>query len=887
MILRRIYNKIKRQLVKKIEVEKHYLQDGEIIFEFKLSNFFGFQKNLKAELFIDEESHPLSTKLPKNNHLVITIPNTLLAQVGEKAVLKIKFNKKTAWITKADGYDDIAESLLIGTKYLSTRVSKNIVIKNQFSDLNFVEQEIEGSIVSSGFERMHLQLHTPQPEENKQVEVYAFNNNRFRILTDQLLGRDQTIEIEDFSMLAVGLWKLFISIDDQLHPLTLENPDNTSFNAYFHQINLVKRNSSYYMELKPHKLSVSPIGAIEVDDQVLELSFSLKEPMADTSFTLSLNDSKSGISKAYELTEKDGKLTALVPMFDLYDNLFTKRFFILTHDEEPKVWQFDLDPLSFNSTNIVFRPIFNSQIVKLKFYRRKDNSLGLKISRTKLKKVITSLDQLKVEGSIGSLDGFINSRAYLILEDRLSLEMLKVPIENSFSIDLMEELDLIHLKSKDKTIFDFFVIIENEFGEITRKEKIKYKYADYKKDKFYTYQVLPGPEDKNHHFMVTTTPFGNLKIETFSISNAMVLPQNPEEKDENIWLLGERTNTAQDNGIVMFDWLQENTGIDAYYVIDEESPDYARLQNNPNVLIFGSERHFEIAIKAKVLLCTHDFENILPYKPARGFFGYEHTIKVFLQHGVLGRKNVEYHKKYYDLPFDIFIVSSEAEKHEVVMHKMGYEEDEVAVTGLARFDRLVQRDKPKDILLMPTWRDWINTDEQFLSSEYYFAYSNLIQNPKLHTLLEENDINLNFYPHYRAQNYFETEVNSLHDRVKFIPLGSDTVQSLLIDHALLITDYSSVSFDFSLLNKPVIFYHFDVERFFRRGILRPVEDTFLGGIATYEEELLSLIEDRILHEFANYDIDLAGISKYQDQQNSERIYQQVQSLIAQPVKISN
>ena len=885
MILNRIYNKIKRQLVKRIEVEQYYIVDGLIIFEFKLSNFFGFQKNLKAELLIGEEIHPLHTKLPKSNQLVITLPKTLLEQVGEKAVLKIKFNKKTAWITKADGYDDKAESLLIGNKYLSTRVSKNIIIKNQFSDLNFVEQQIGCSIVSAGFEKLHLQLNIPQTEESKQVELYAFNNNRFRVLKEQLLERDQSIEIQDFSMLAVGLWRLFINIDDQLYPLTLENIENTSFDAYFHKIHLVTRNTSFYMELKAHRLSVSPISAIEVDNQELELSFSLKEPMPDTSFILSLNDSKSGISKAYELTDKDGKLTATVPMFDLYDNLFTKRFFILSQNENPKVWQFDLDPQSFTSTNIVFRPVFNSQIVKLKFYRRKDNSLGLNISRTKLKKVITSLDQLKVEGSIGSLDGFINSKAYLILEDRLSLDTLKVPIENSFSIDLVQ-LDLIELKSKDKTIFDFFVIIENELGEITRKEKIKYKLADYKKDKFYTYQVLPGEDDKNHHFMITTTPFGNLKIETFSISNSLELPQNPEEKDDNIWLLGERTNTAQDNGIVLFDWLQENTEIDAYYVIDEESPDYAPLENHPKVLVFGSEKHFEIAIKAKVLLCTHDFENILPYKPARGFFGYEHTIKVFLQHGVLGRKNVEYHKKYYDLPFDLFIVSSEAEKHEVVMKKMGYEENEVAVTGLARFDRLIQKDKPRDILLMPTWRDWINTDEQFLSSEYYFAYSNLIQNPKLHSMLEENNINLNFYPHYRAQNYFETEVNALHDRVKFIPLGSNTVQSLLIDHALLITDYSSVSFDFSLLNKPVIFYHFDVERFFRRGILRPVEDTFLGGIATYEEELLSLIEDRIIHEFANYDIDLAGISKYQDQQNSERIYQQVQTLIADRVKIS-
>src|SRR5690606_2333303 len=132
------------------------------------------------------------------------------------------------------------------------------------------------------------------------------------------------------------------------------------------------------------------------------------------------------------------------------------------------------------------------------------------------------------------------------------------------------------------------------------------------------------------------------------------------------------------------------------------------------------------------------------------------------------------------------------EKQVIVMDEMGYDDHEVAATGLARFDNLVQVNPPKDILLMPTWRDWINTDEQFLKSEYFLAYSNLIQNEKLLQLLEECNVNINFYPHYRAQDYFQSEIENMHERIKFIPLGSQTVQQLLIDHALLITDYSSV-----------------------------------------------------------------------------------------------
>ncbi|GEN89735.1 hypothetical protein OSO01_44740 [Oceanobacillus sojae] len=103
------------------------------------------------------------------------------------------------------------------------------------------------------------------------------------------------------------------------------------------------------------------------------------------------------------------------------------------------------------------------------------------------------------------------------------------------------------------------------------------------------------------------------------------------------------------------------------------------------------------------------------------------------------------------------------------------------------------------------------------------------------------------------------------------------MQQLLIDHALLIMDFSSVSFDFTLMNKPVIYYHFDVNRFFKRGILRPAEETFLGKIAQNEADLVDMIEESIEINFKNFDIELDNIIKYQDRHNCRRIYQAVLS----------
>src|SRR5699024_2479632 len=264
---------------------------------------------------------------------------------------------------------------------------------------------------------------------------------------------------------------------------------------------------------------------------------------------------------------------------------------------------------------------------------------------------------------------------------------------------------------------------------VITKAKITYKFSDYKKDNYYDQKVITKDNGDHVHFLVTTTPFNNLKVETFVVPKEL---DTRVVRNKNVWLLGERSDTAQENGITLFKYLSEHTDVDAYYVIEENSLDYDKIKHLDNVLTFGSLEHYQKSLEAGVLLCTHDFENILPYKPARGFFNYEDTVKVFLQHGVLGRKPAEYHKKYYDDPFDLFIVSSDNEKFDVVMKEMGYNIDEVAVTGLARFDQLPLDQKASHILLMPTWRDWINTDEAFLESEYYRRYKSLIENERLH-----------------------------------------------------------------------------------------------------------------------------------------------------------
>lgn len=177
---------------------------------------------------------------------------------------------------------------------------------------------------------------------------------------------------------------------------------------------------------------------------------------------------------------------------------------------------------------------------------------------------------------------------------------------------------------------------------------------------------------------------------------------------------------------------------------------------------------------------------------------------------------------------------------------------------------------------MPTWRDWLNSDFAFENSEYLQRYLSLIKNKKLNQLIENHNVEINFYPHYRAQSYFKLFLMNNEIKVQYIELGEKTVQTLLIEHDLLITDYSSVSFDFTYMNKPVIFYHFDVERFFRKGILRPIHETFLGDIFYDEKKLVNQIYDYVINDtFKKVELEKDSIFKHIDKANNERIYNSI------------
>src|SRR5690625_7105540 len=96
-------------------------------------------------------------------------------------------------------------------------------------------------------------------------------------------------------------------------------------------------------------------------------------------------------------------------------------------------------------------------------------------------------------------------------------------------------------------------------------------------------------------------------------------------------------------------------------------------------------------------------------------------------------------------------------------------------------------------------------------------------------------------------SYFE------YSPVKVISQGEVDVQSLLKTSALMITDYSSVAFDFSFLSKPVIYYQFDRKRFIgKRGSHLDLDNDLPGDIAFTLNRVIDEVEE---YAKSNFKID--------------------------------
>ena len=360
---------------------------------------------------------------------------------------------------------------------------------------------------------------------------------------------------------------------------------------------------------------------------------------------------------------------------------------------------------------------------------------------------------------------------------------------------------------------------------------------------------------------------------------------------KKLWLICEKYCTmAQDNGLYFFRYCMEHAPEKdrsrIFYVIDKKCPDYQAVKEyDANVIQFMSFKYMIYLSAAQYLISTDAIRHFYIWDSPISVYKLQYQARkniIFLQHGVTAFKQChKTYRKNCGNQMALFVVTSEPEQ-KIIEKYFGYDKEEVIVTGFSRWDVLEDRSDPahKEILLMPTWRNWLEdiSEEAFRKSEYYQRYETLLQDERLRTILERENITLNFYIHAKFRERlgnFYTE-----DRhIRLIPFGTVPLNQLLMSCHMLITDYSSVSWEVYYQGKPVVFYPFDLETYEKaHGSYVDYRKDVFGDLAWTEEELLDTIESYVKNNFQEkpeYAKRRDTLLPYRDHNNSKRIYEAI------------
>ena len=350
----------------------------------------------------------------------------------------------------------------------------------------------------------------------------------------------------------------------------------------------------------------------------------------------------------------------------------------------------------------------------------------------------------------------------------------------------------------------------------------------------------------------------------------------PFFKNRRIWMFMDRRESADDNAEHLYKYaITQKDKIQKYFTVNEDSTDFKRLSDIKNLIPFYSFKHRINYLFAEKIISSHPDENILnPFynKNDTSYAGLINSEKIFLQHGVT-KDNVSSWLHKYDKNLNLITTVSDAERDSFLDEGYNYSPETIQTLGFARFDNLEKKDKlHKQIVIMPSWREnlYDMTPNYIKESEYFKNINSLINNEKLIEICKKYDFKIIFKPHPLVYEFID-----LFDTNNYVTIDNDsTYQELFKNSDLLITDYSSVAFDFSYMKKPIIYYQYAKDYNFEEGYFKYKSMGF-GEVIEKEDELIELIEKYLKNNCEMKELYKNRVDtfyKYNDKNNCKRIY---------------
>lgn len=294
-------------------------------------------------------------------------------------------------------------------------------------------------------------------------------------------------------------------------------------------------------------------------------------------------------------------------------------------------------------------------------------------------------------------------------------------------------------------------------------------------------------------------------------------------RGKKIWVISDRIDRGGDNGEALFRYVCENKIRKCYFAVSKDSEDYKRLKKIGKVINFGGRRYKLLYLLGAIMISSQA-EDVI-FRPLKGNTAAVSDIIqkrnfVFLQHGVTKDDLSDWLNRF-NKNIAGFVCATKNEAQSILNYNYDYEKENVWLTGFPRHD-LLKNAPQKIVTVMFTWRFYLvempdkktgrrALKEGFIDSSYYKTLAALIKSDRIRQTLEKYGYKMQFVLHpcmEEAQTVFK-ELKSDYDFI----VHAD-YQKIFEMSDLIVTDYSSVAFEFAILRKPVIYCQCDQKQFF-------------------------------------------------------------------------
>lgn len=268
--------------------------------------------------------------------------------------------------------------------------------------------------------------------------------------------------------------------------------------------------------------------------------------------------------------------------------------------------------------------------------------------------------------------------------------------------------------------------------------------------------------------------------------------------------------------------------------------------------------YFATALKAQVWVTNSSIERGLHFKPKHTFyFNTWHGTPLKKMGTDISKENKSFSTKSKS-SIDIMTAQSDFEA-DIFSRVFGIERNKFLMCGLPRNDVLAQYtekqrceikqklglpENKRIILYAPTFREYERDDKL-----------NCTLVPPMDIKKWESELKseycLLFRAHYEVSSMMNIEETDFVKNMTNYPVLSD----LMIAADILITDYSSIMFDFSIMDKPIFHFCYDYDKYqSKRGMYFDVRDQFDG--ADNEQTLIDKLKN------VDYDVELIKVKNF-------------------------